>query len=297
MTMKELIFTGSAVALVTPMKQDGTVDFEELNKLTEFHVESGTDAIVVCGTTGESATLDDEEHIECIRQVVKTVSGRIPVIAGTGSNNTAHAIMMSKKAAEIGADALLLVTPYYNKTSQDGLVKSFNAIVDAAGIPAIIYNVPSRTGVNILPQTAKELAKNPLICGIKEASGNISQVAEIAAICGDELPIYSGNDDQVVPMLSLGAKGVISVVANVAPVQMHQLCQLWFDGKVQDSCALQLELLELSNAMFCDVNPIPVKAAMNMLGWNVGECRLPLVNTTEGNLNKIEVALKNVNLI
>lgn len=295
--MKKLIFTGSAVALVTPMKQDGTIDFEELNRLTEFHVESGTDAIVICGTTGESATLDDEEHIECIRQVVKTVSGRIPVIAGTGSNNTAHAIMMSKKAAEIGVDALLLVTPYYNKTSQDGLVKSFNAIVNAAGIPTIIYNVPSRTGVNILPQTAKELAKNPLICGIKEASGNISQVAEIAAICGDELPIYSGNDDQVVPMLSLGAKGVISVVANVAPVQMHQLCQLWFNGKVQDSCALQLELLELSNAMFCDVNPIPVKAAMNMLGWNVGECRLPLVNTTEGNLNKIEVALKNVNLI
>lgn len=295
--MKQLIFTGSAVALVTPMKSDGTVDFEELNKLAEFHVESGTDAIVVCGTTGESATLDDEEHIECIRQVVKTVCGRVPVIAGTGSNNTTHAIMMSKKAAESGADALLLVTPYYNKTSQDGLVKSFNAIVDAAGIPAIIYNVPSRTGVNILPQTAKELAKNPLICGIKEASGNISQVAEIAAMCGDELPIYSGNDDQVVPMLSLGAKGVISVVANVAPSQMHQLCQLWFDGKTQDSCALQLQLLELSNAMFCDVNPIPVKAAMNMLGWKVGECRLPLVCTNDNNLNKIEAALKNANLI
>lgn len=295
--MKQRIFTGSAVALVTPMKDDGTVDFLELNKLAEFHVESGTDAIVVCGTTGESATLEDEEHLECIRQVVKTVNGRIPVIAGTGSNNTAHAIEMSKKAVEIGADALLLVTPYYNKTSQEGLVQSFNAIVDAAGVPSIIYNVPARTGVNIQPKTAKELSKNPLICGIKEASGNISQVAEIAAICGDELPIYSGNDDQVVPMLSLGAEGVISVVANVAPVQMHQLCQLWFDGKMKESCAMQLELLELCNSMFCDVNPIPVKAAMNMLGWNVGECRLPLVSTSNENLNRIEAALKAAELI
>ena len=295
--MKRLIFTGSAVALITPMHQDGTVDFAELKKLTEFHVESGTDAIVVCGTTGESATLEDDEHLECIRVVVETVNGRIPVIAGTGSNNTAHAIMMSKQAAEIGADALLLVTPYYNKTSQEGLVESFNTIVNAAGIPTILYNVPSRTGVNIQPETAKELAKNPLICGIKEASGNISQVAQIAALCGDDLPIYSGNDDQVVPMLSLGAKGVISVVANVAPAQMHQMCQLWFDGKVTDSCQLQLDLLELCSAMFCDVNPIPVKAAMNMLGWEAGECRLPLVCPSEANLDKIKMALTAAELI
>lgn len=295
--MKDLIFTGSAVALITPMKEDQSVDFEELKKLAEFHVESGTDAIVVCGTTGESATLDDDEHLECIRTVVEVVNGRIPVIAGTGSNNTAHAIMMSKEAAAMGADALLIVTPYYNKTNQQGLIESFNAIVNAANIPAIIYNVPSRTGVNILPETAKELAKNPLICGIKEASGNISQVAEIAALCGDELPLYSGNDDQVVPLLSLGGKGVISVVANVAPTQMHQMCQLWFDGKVSESAAMQLELIGLSKAMFCDVNPMPVKAAMNMLGWNAGECRLPLVTPNEKNLNCIEYALKEANLL
>lgn len=295
--MKELIFTGSAVAMITPMCDDGSVNFAELKKMAEFQVESGTDALVVCGTTGESATLEDDEHLECIRCVVEAVQGRVPVIAGTGSNNTAHAVMMSKEAAALGADALLLVTPYYNKTSQAGLVKSFFTIADSTNLPAIIYNVPSRTGVNIQPETALELSRHPMIRGLKEASGNICQVVRIAALCGDELPLYSGNDDQVVPLLSVGGKGVISVVGNVAPAQMHQMCQLWFDGKIKESAAMQLELSELCGAMFCDVNPVPVKAAMNMLGWDVGECRLPLVEPSEANQARIETALRNAGLL
>ena len=274
--MKKVIFTGSGVAIVTPMKPDGQVDFEELGRVIEFQIENGTDSIVICGTTDESATLKDGEHLECIRCAVETTAGRVPVIAGTGSNDTAHAVEMSREAAALGADAVLLVTPYYNKTSQAGLVKHFNTIVDAAGLPAILYNVPSRTGINIQPETALELSKNPLICGIKEASGNISQIAQMAALCGDELPLYSGNDDQVVPLLSLGGKGVISVVANIDPARMHRMCQLWFEGKTAESARLQLESMGLCKAMFCDVNPIPVKAAMNMMGWNAGPCRLPL---------------------
>lgn len=274
--MKKVIFTGSGVAIVTPMKPDGQVDFEELGRVIEFQIENGTDSIVICGTTGESATLKDGEHLECIRCAVETTAGRVPVIAGTGSNDTAHAVEMSREAAALGADAVLLVTPYYNKTSQAGLIKHFNTIVDAAGLPAILYNVPSRTGINIQPETALELSKNPLICGIKEASGNISQIAQMAALCGDELPLYSGNDDQVVPLLSLGGKGVISVVANIDPARMHRMCQLWFEGKTAESARLQLESMGLCKAMFCDVNPIPVKAAMNMMGWNAGPCRLPL---------------------
>ncbi|WP_418971651.1 4-hydroxy-tetrahydrodipicolinate synthase [Allofournierella sp.] len=274
--MKKVIFTGSGVAIVTPMKPDGQVDFEELGRVIEFQIENGTDSIVICGTTGESATLKDGEHLECIRCAVETTAGRVPVIAGTGSNDTTHAVEMSREAAALGADAVLLVTPYYNKTSQAGLVKHFNTIVDAAGLPAILYNVPSRTGINIQPETALELSKNPLICGIKEASGNISQIAQMAALCGDELPLYSGNDDQVVPLLSLGGKGVISVVANIDPARMHRMCQLWFEGKTAESARLQLESMGLCKAMFCDVNPIPVKAAMNMMGWNAGPCRLPL---------------------
>lgn len=295
--MKELIFTGSAVAMITPMCDDGSVNFAELKKMAEFQVESGTDALVVCGTTGESATLEDDEHLECIRCVVEAAQGRVPVIAGTGSNNTAHAVMMSKEAAARGADALLLVTPYYNKTSQAGLVKSFFTIVDSTDLPAIIYNVPSRTGVNIQPETALELSRHPMIRGLKEASGNIAQVVRIAALCGEELPLYSGNDDQVVPLLSVGGKGVISVAANVAPAQMHQMCQLWFDGKIKESAAMQLELNELCSALFCDVNPIPVKAAMNMLGWDVGDCRLPLVEPSEANLVRIEKALRDTGLL
>lgn len=295
--MKKLIFTGSGVAIVTPMKADGQVDFAELRRMVEFQIENGTDSIVICGTTGESATLRDDEHLECIRCAIEATAGRVPVIAGTGSNDTAHAIEMSKEAAAMGADAVLLVTPYYNKTSQAGLVQHFNTIVNAAGIPAILYNVPSRTGLNILPETARELAKNPLICGIKEACGNISQIAETVALCGDELPLYSGNDDQVVPLLSLGGKGVISVVANVDPARMHRICQLWFEGKTAESARLQLDTMALCKALFCDVNPIPVKAAMNKMGWNAGPCRLPLAPLSAEHEAFVEAQLRGAGLL
>ena len=295
--MKMPIFTGAAVAIITPMLPDGSVDYKGLADLVEFQIKGGTDAIVICGTTGESATLKDDEHLECIRVAVETAAGRIPVIAGTGSNYTEHAVEMSKEAKARGADALLLVTPYYNKTTQRGLVASFNTIVDAAGLPAILYNVPSRTGVNIEPATAKELAKNPLICGIKEASGNISQIAMTAALCGDELPLYSGNDDQVVPILALGGKGVISVVSNVAPEPVHRMCQLWFEGKVAESRDLQLQLMGLCKAMFCEVNPIPVKAALDMMGLPAGPCRLPLVPLSDDHAELVRRELQNAGLI
>lgn len=289
--MKTPIFTGSGLAMITPMNPDGSVNYTEIDRILEDQIAAHTDAIIACGTTGEASTLDDQEHLDVIGHVVKRVAGRIPVIAGTGSNNTAHAVMMSKEAADLGADGLLVVTPYYNKTSQSGLIASYTAIADATDLPVIMYNVPSRTGVNIAPETAKALSAHPKINAIKEASGNISQVAKIAALCGDELNIYSGNDDQIVPLLSLGGKGVISVLAHVAPQQTHDICQLWFDGKTTESTALQLELLDLCNVLFCDVNPIPVKAAMNMLGYNAGECRLPLVSTSEANLAKIRAEL------
>lgn len=295
--MKTPIFTGAAVAIITPMLPDGSVDYKGLANLVEFQIKGGTDAIVICGTTGESATLKDDEHLECIRVAVETAAGRIPVIAGTGSNYTEHAVEMSKEAKARGADALLLVTPYYNKTTQRGLVASFNTIVDAAGLPAILYNVPSRTGVNIESATAKELAKNPLICGIKEASGNISQIAMTAALCGDELPLYSGNDDQVVPILALGGKGVISVVSNVAPEPVHRMCQLWFEGKVAESRDLQLQLMGLCKAMFCEVNPIPVKAALDMMGLPAGPCRLPLVPLSDDHAELVRRELQNAGLI
>lgn len=295
--MKTPIFTGAAVAIITPMLPDGSVDYKGLADLVEFQIKGGTDAIVICGTTGESATLKDDEHLECIRVAVETAAGRVPVIAGTGSNYTEHAVEMSKEAKARGADALLLVTPYYNKTTQRGLVASFNTIVDAAGLPAILYNVPSRTGVNIESATAKELAKNPLIYGIKEASGNISQIAMTAALCGDELPLYSGNDDQVVPILALGGKGVISVVSNVAPEPMHRMCQLWFEGKVEESRDLQLQLMGLCKAMFCEVNPIPVKAALGMMGLPAGPCRLPLVPLSDDHAEQVRRELQNAGLL
>lgn len=295
--MKTPIFTGAAVAIITPMLPDGSVDYQGLADLVEFQIKGGTDAIVICGTTGESATLKDDEHLECIRVAVETAAGRVPVIAGTGSNYTEHAVEMSKEAKARGADALLLVTPYYNKTTQRGLVASFNTIVDAASLPAILYNVPSRTGVNIESATAKELAKNPLICGIKEASGNISQIAMTAALCGDELPLYSGNDDQVVPILALGGKGVISVVSNVAPEPMHRMCQLWFEGKVEESRDLQLQLMGLCKAMFCEVNPIPVKAALGMMGLPAGPCRLPLVPLSDDHAELVRRELHSAGLL
>ena len=295
--MKKPVFTGAAVAIITPMNADGSVNFEELGRIIDDQIAHGTDAIVICGTTGESPTLSDEEHTACIRYAVKQAAGRVPVIAGTGSNDTKYAIWLSKQAQAGGADALLLVTPYYNKTTQAGLVAHFTAMAEAGGIPVILYNVPSRTGLNITPETALELSRNPLINGIKEASGNISQVAKIAQLCGDELNIYSGNDDQVVPLLSLGGKGVISVVSNVKPELVHNCCKAWFEGDTKTACKLQLEILPLADALFCEVNPIPVKYAMNVLGWEAGPCRLPLVEPSDAHKEKIEQALEAEGLI
>lgn len=295
--MKNAVFTGAAVALVTPMNPDGSVNLETLGRLLEDQIANGTDAILICGTTGESATLSDEEKLTCIDFAVRTVNHRVPVIAGTGSNNTAHSIQLSRQAVGLGADALLVVTPYYNKTSQAGLEAHFNAIANAAKIPMILYNVPSRTGVNLTPETVLQLSKNPYIVGIKEASGNISQIARIAELCGDEIVLYSGNDDQVVPLLSLGGKGVISVVSNVAPAQMHACCQAWFDGDVAKARQLQLELLPLCRAMFCDVNPIPVKYAMQLQGWRVGNCRLPLIGPAPAKQQQIQTVMQQHHLI
>ena len=276
--MKKTIFTGAGVAIVTPMNPDESINFDRLGQIIDNQIENGTDAIVICGTTGESATMTDQEHVDCIEYAVKRVNGRVPVVAGAGSNHTSYAVWMSKEAKRVGADALLHVTPYYNKTSQTGLIRHFNAVADATDLPVILYNVPSRTGVNITPATYRELAKHPNIVAAKEASGNISQIAQIAQACGDELDLYSGNDDQIVPLLSLGAKGVISVLSNIMPRETHDICRLFFEGKIAESRALQLKLLPLINALFSDVNPIPVKEAMNMMGWECGECRLHLVS-------------------
>lgn len=275
--MANHIFTGSGVALITPMHSDGSVNYEALADLLEFHVANKTDAIIACGTTGEAATLSEKEHCEVLSFTAEKINGRIPVIAGTGSNDTAFAVMLSKAAQQYGVDALLTVTPYYNKTSQAGLVKHFNVIADAVDLPIILYNVPSRTGCNIKPKTYEELCKHPNIVAAKEASGDISQVAMIRSLCGDKLDIYSGNDDQTVPFMSLGALGVISVFANICPEEMHNICQLCLDNDFAEAQKLHFHYIELMNIMFSDVNPIPVKTAMNLFGFDAGECRLPLV--------------------
>ncbi len=295
--MKNTIFTGAGVAIVTPMNADGSVNYDGLGAIIDEQVENGTDAIIICGTTGESSTLTDEEHIECIRYCVKRVNKRIPVIAGTGSNDTAYAIQLSKEAEAAGADALLVVTPYYNKTSQRGLVAHFTAIADAVNIPMILYNVPSRTGVNIAVETYKTLSKHKNIVAAKEASGNLSAVAKIIAACGDDLDVYSGNDDQIVPIMALGGKGVISVLSNVLPKETHEMAQLCLDNNVAEAAKLQIKYLELINALFCDVNPIPVKEAMNLMGKNVGSCRLPLYGMEQEKIDKLASALKNAGLI
>lgn len=295
--MKKTIFTGAGVAIVTPMNPDESINFDRLGQIIDNQIENGTDAIVICGTTGESATMTDQEHVDCIEYAVKRVNGRVPVIAGAGSNHTSYAVWMSKEAKRVGADALLHVTPYYNKTSQTGLIRHFNAVADATDLPIILYNVPSRTGVNITPATYRELAKHPNIVAAKEASGNISQIAQIAQVCGDELDLYSGNDDQIVPLLSLGAKGVISVLSNIMPRETHDICRLFFEGKIAESRALQLKLLPLINALFSDVNPIPVKEAMNMMGWECGECRLPLVSMQPQAKEHLRVLMQEQGLI
>lgn len=295
--MKKPVFTGAAVAIITPMRADGSVDYEELGRIIDDQIDNGTDAIVICGTTGESPTMTDEEHTACIRYAVKKTAGRVPVIAGTGSNDTKYAIWLSRQAQADGADALLLVTPYYNKTSQAGLIAHYTAIADAVDLPCILYNVPSRTGCNLTAASLKQLAKHPNINAVKEASGNISQVAEIAAACGEDLNIYSGNDDQIVPLLALGGKGVISVLSNVAPRYTHDICAKWFAGDTAGSLAMQLAALPLCKALFADVNPIPVKWAMNRLGWHAGACRLPLVAPDEAVQAQLDSALRAFGLL
>ena len=271
------IFKGAGVAIVTPFTQDDKVNFEELGKMIDFQIAGGTDAIIICGTTGESSTLTHEEHDACIKFAVEHTAGRVPVIAGTGSNSTAEAIRLSTHAQNNGADALLLVTPYYNKATQKGLIQHYTAIANSVDLPIILYNVPSRTGVNILPQTAVTLAKNVKnIVAVKEASGNISQVAELAALANGCIDIYSGNDDQVVPLLSLGGVGVISVLSNVMPKLTHDMVMSYLNGDVKLSRQLQLSVMNLNKALFCEVNPIPVKEALNMMGWNAGAVRSPL---------------------
>ena len=294
--MKNTVFTGVATAIITPLTKDG-IDFPKFKKLIDWQIDAGVDAIVVAGTTGEASTLTDEEHREAISFCVKEVGGRVPVIAGTGSNDTAYAIELTRFACEAGVDAVLIVTPYYNKATQNGLVATFTAIADASTKPCILYNVPSRTGCNILPKTAARLAEHPNIVGIKEASGNISQIAELAALVGDKLDIYSGNDDQIVPVLALGGAGVISVLSNVMPRETHDMCRLFFEGKVAESRKLQLDLLPLVNALFCEVNPIPVKAACAAMGFCDNYLRLPLTSMEEANEKNLLAIMKQHGLI
>lgn len=284
------IFTGSGVALVTPFTDTG-IALEKLEELIEMHIEQSTDAIIICGTTGEASTMTEDELKLAIKFTVEKVKNRIPVIAGTGTNDTAKTIRRSIYAQEAGSDGLLVITPYYNKTSQKGLIEHFTAVADSVDLPIIIYNVPSRTGLNILPKTLEALSNHKNIAAVKEASGNISQIAEIAYLCGDRLDIYSGNDDQVVPLLSLGAKGVISVVANIAPKEMHDMVMLYLEGRVKESKDLQLKIKPLNDAVFLEVNPIPVKTAMNLLGYNVGTLRLPLTSMTDNNMLALKKAL------
>lgn len=270
------IFTGAGVAIVTPMKDNFEVNYDKLAELLEDQIAGGTDSIIICGTTGESATLSEEEHSKVIKFAIDQVKHRIPVIAGTGSNSTATAIQLSKEAAEDGADGLLLVTPYYNKATQNGLIAHYNAVANEAKLPSILYNVPSRTGCNLAPATVAKLIENEYIVGIKEASGNISQVAEIMHACDGNIDLYSGNDDQIVPLLSLGGVGVISVLSNIAPKETHDIVELFLNGNVKESAALQLKAIPLIKALFCEVNPIPVKAALNLMGKEVGPLRMPL---------------------
>lgn len=294
---KKRIFTGAGVAIVTPMNADGSVNYEAMGQLIEQQVTGGTDAIIVCGTTGESSTLTDEEHRRVIQFTVAQVNHRIPVVAGTGSNDTAYCLELSQEAEKMGVDGLLLVTPYYNKCSQKGLIRHYLTVADAVDLPMILYSVSSRTGVNILPETLKELSKHPNIVAVKEASGSISQVAKIRHLCRDDLDVYSGNDDQIVPLLSLGGIGVISVLSNLMPKETHDICQLYFDGKVQESAALQLKLLDLINNLFADVNPIPVKEALNMMGFPAGPCRMPLCEMDDGPREKLRASMAAVGLL
>lgn len=285
------IFEGAGVAIVTPFLENGDINFGKLEEYIDFQIANSTDAIVICGTTGEASTMTDEEHLECIKIAVDRTARRVPVIAGTGSNDTRHGINLTKRAKELGADATLQVTPYYNKATQNGLIEHFTTIGRVVDLPMILYSVPSRTGVTIMPKTVAELAKYDFVQGIKEATGNISIVAEIAALCGEDFPIYSGNDDQVLPILSLGGKGVISVLSNVAPKQTHDMVKLYLEGHRNEALRLQLDFLPLIKALFCEVNPIPVKAALNLMGMEAGPCRLPLTTLEESHQALLKQAL------
>ncbi len=294
---KKTIFTGSGVAIITPMFDDGKVNYDVLGELIEFQIANGTDAIISCGTTGESATLNHEEHCEVLSYTVNKVNKRVPVIAGTGSNDTSYAVELSKHAEEVGADALLMVTPYYNKASQSGLIKHYNYVADRVNTPIILYNVPSRTGCDIKPQTYFELSKHPNIVAAKEANGNISAIAQTAALCGDNLDLYSGNDEQTIPLMSLGAKGVISVFANICPKEMHDLCAAYLNGDHDKGRDMLLHYLELMDVLFCDVNPIPVKEAMNMMGYKCGPCRMPLSEMSDAAKAHLAEVMKKYNVI
>ena len=292
------IFTGAGVALITPMNEDGSVNYEKLRELLEFHVANKTDAIIICGTTGEASPLSDEEHLECIRFACEVINKRIPVIAGTGSNCTQSAIELSKEAEKSGVDGLLLVTPYYNKATQNGLIAHYKKIASEITAPIILYNVPSRTGCGMTPQTIATLIKDvDNIAGVKEASGNISAVAQILHLCDGNVDLYSGNDDQTIPMLSLGAKGVISVLSNVAPKYTHEMVMNYLNGNVKQSAKMQLDALPLCDALFCEVNPIPVKAAMNMMGKNVGSLRAPLTEMEDAHKEVLKKAMMDLEIL
>ena len=289
--MKQIPFKGAAVAIVTPFDETG-INFAELGRIIDDQIANGTDAICITGTTGESATMSDDEHRAAIKFAVEHVAGRVPVVAGAGSNETSYAIKLSQFAESVGVNALLLVTPYYNKCTQNGLVAHYTKIADSVNVPVIVYNVPSRTGVNIKPETYAKLAEHPRIVATKEANGDMTSVLRTRKLCGDKLAVYSGNDDQIIPILSLGGSGVISVLSNVAPRQTHMICQNYFDGKVDEASRLQIDLCDLIDALFCEVNPIPVKAAMKLLGWNVGQVRMPLSEIEPAHLEQLKAALK-----
>ena len=294
--MKKTIFTGAGVALVTPLNEKG-VDFDALGKLIDFQIENGTDALFVCCTTGEAPTLEDKEHLDAIEFAVAHTAKRVPVIAGTGSNNTEHAVMMNKEAYKRGADGLLWVTPYYNKTTQRGLLKHYEKLASSVDLPSILYNVPSRTGVDLKTETVCELAKIENIVAIKEATGNVARAAQIIAETGDKLDVYSGNDDIIVPLMSVGAKGVVSVISNIMPKQIHDMCMLCLDDKFRDAGKLQLKYERLISALFCEVNPIPVKTALNLMGFNAGKLRLPLYDMLDEHLELLKSAMREHNLI
>ena len=287
------IFTGAGVAIITPFHEDGSINYDQLKKLVDYHCENGTDSIVICGTTGESATMTEEEHLECIKRTIDFTAGRIPVIAGTGSNCTATAVELSREAAKAGADGLLVVTPYYNKATQKGLIEHYKAIAREADAPIIMYSVASRTGCNIEPATVAALVKEvDNIVGVKEASGNISQVAKIMQLTQGDIDLYSGNDDQIVPILALGGKGVISVLSNVAPRETHEICAKFFAGDIAGSRELQLKAMPLINALFSEVNPIPVKKAVSLMGMEAGGLRMPLTEMEEANAQKLAQAMR-----